>query len=75
MSKRQIESKHMSFSDISKHMTTRSKVREKSSTSASNPPNVTNIERNTSVDGYKPTMMLNPRTRTWNFKGSLIRNG
>ena len=44
MSKRQKETKTMSISDISKRMTTRSQVREQSSTSAPNPPNVTNTE-------------------------------
>ena len=53
MSKGQKESKPMSISDISKRMTTRSRVREQSSTSAPNPPKVTNTEQtNITVDGY-----------------------
>ena len=44
MSNRQNKSKCMSISDLSKRMTTRSQVREQSSTSAPNPPNVTNTE-------------------------------
>ena len=54
MSNRQNKSKPMSISDISKRMTTRSHVREQSSTSAPNPPKVTNTEPTNSitVDGY-----------------------
>ena len=54
MSNRQNKSKPMSISDISKRMTTRSHVREQSSTSAPNRPKVTNTEpTNIMVDGYK----------------------
>ena len=54
MSKKQKESKPMSFSDISKRMTTRSQVREQSSTSAQKPPEVHNTEPlNSMVDGYR----------------------
>ena len=53
MSKKQKESKPMPFSDISKRMTTKSQVREQTSTSAQNPPKATNTEpTNIMVDGY-----------------------
>ena len=53
MSNIQKESKFMSISDISKRMTTRSQAREQSSTSAPNPPKLTNTEpTNITVDGY-----------------------
>ena len=53
MSNRQNKSKPLSFSDLGKRMTTRSQIREQSSTSAQNPPKVTNTEpTNTMVDGY-----------------------
>ena len=54
MSNRQNKSKPLSFSDLGKRMTTRSQIREQSSTSAQNPPKVTNTEpTNITVDGYK----------------------
>ena len=53
MSNRQHKSKPMCISDISKRMTTRSQIREQSSTSVPNPPKVTNTESiNITVDGY-----------------------
>ena len=53
MSNRKNKSKPMSISDISKRMTTRSHVREQSSTSVPNPPKVSNTKpSNIMVDGY-----------------------
>ena len=53
MSNRQNNSRPMSTSDISKRMTGKSHVREKSSTSVPNRPKVTNTEpTNSTVDGY-----------------------
>ena len=53
MSNRQNKSKSMSFSDLGKRMTTRSQVREQSSTAAQNPPKATNTEpTNITVDSY-----------------------
>ena len=52
MSKRQKETKMMSFSDISKRMTTGSQVCEKSSTLVSNPSNVTGTEQTHWQTGY-----------------------
>ena len=56
MSNRQNKSKPLSFSDLGKRMTTRSQIREQSSTSVPNPPKVTNTEpTNIMVDGYSST--------------------
>ena len=52
MSKGPKKKKLMSISYISKRMTTRSQVREKSSTSAPNSPKVIGTDPNITVDGY-----------------------
>ena len=52
MSKMPTDNKLMSISDIIKRMDNRSHVREKSSTSALNLPNVTGTDPNTVVNGY-----------------------
>ena len=69
MSKRQKESKPMSFSGISKRMTTRSYVREKSSILASNSSNVTSTEPSTLVDGYTyiETMFFKNRSESFAY--------